>query len=113
MCTKNEALIILDEAYKKISSLTAGSVVESFLYGSFARGDFTLQSDVDLFFTLNMTEKQIAELRKKISAVSSELSLKHNVTVSISVKPHDRFVRFSEVLPYYKNIISEGIRYAG
>ena len=48
-----------------------------------------------------------------VAEVSSDLSLEHDVTVSIAVKPAEQFERYREVLPFYQNVVNEGIRYAG
>jgi len=47
-----------------------------------------------------------------IARLSSDLSLQHDITVSISVKPAEQFERFNTVLPFYQNVVREGIKYA-
>ena len=47
-----------------------------------------------------------------IDDISSELSLKNDITLSITIKPAKQFERFADVLPYYSNVIKEGIRYS-
>lgn len=37
------------------------------LYGSYARGDFDLESDVDIMVLLNCNQEEIKEKRKEIS----------------------------------------------
>ena len=44
--------------------------------------------------------------------LSSDLSLEHDITVSISVKPAEQFERLMNVLPFYQNVVREGIKYA-
>jgi len=45
--------------------------------------------------------------------VTSRLSLEHDITVSVTVKPLEQFQRYQTALPYYQNVVREGIRYAG
>ena len=40
MCTKEQALEILSEAYERCQKLYKGRVCDAYLYGSYARGDF-------------------------------------------------------------------------
>ena len=47
-----------------------------------------------------------------VAMIASDLSLEHDITVSVAVKSLPQFQRYAEILPYYKNVLSEGIRYA-
>ena len=57
-------------------------------------------------------QEQIAEKRRAIAALSSDLSLAHDVTVSIQIVPLAQFHRYADFLPFYQNVLKEGIRYA-
>lgn len=115
MCTKEHSLEILKQAYFLCGDVLDGSVRDAYLYGSYARGDFHEASDVDILLTSAMSEEELSRypLRQEIARVSSRLSLEHDVTVSITVKAVEQFSRFAKVLPYYENVLNEGIRYAG
>lgn len=112
MCTQNEAIVIMHEVYAACKAIF-GEVKEAYLYGSYARGDYHNESDVDILVTVNRTQEEISDLTMDIAHISSELSLKHNVTVSIAVKPAEQFEMYRLALPYYSNVVREGIRYAG
>ena len=113
MCTKTEALIILKEAYESFNEEFPGQVRDAYLYGSFARGDYDNESDVDILLTVDAPPEEISQYQKELSAINSDLSLLHNVTVSATVKSKQLFDHYGEDLPYYKNVRREGIPYAG
>lgn len=113
MCTQNQAILILNEVYISCDKIFNHKVRDAFLYGSYARGDYHSESDVDILLTVNMTIEEISKYRNSVAAVSSRLSLEFDVTVSVTVKPAEQFEKFAEVLPYYKNVLAEGIKYAG
>ena len=110
MCTQNQALTILEEAYQQCSKRFPCEIKEAYLYGSYARGDYHAESDVDILLTVDTDD--IVPLRKAAASVSSSLSLEYDVTVSVSLKPADQFHRYSSSLPFYQNVVREGIRYA-
>ena len=112
MCTGNQALEILKKSYHKAAELYGG-VNDAFLYGSYARGDYGAESDVDILFSVPLTAEEIAEKRMEMAKITSELSLEYDITVSVTVKPFERFEKYKTILPYYRNVVSEGIRYAG
>ena len=52
MCTQSEAIAILSEAFERSKAVFGNSLVNAYLYGSFARGDYDDESDVDILLTL-------------------------------------------------------------
>ena len=113
MCTKSEAITILEEAYERSRDIFGDGLINGYLYGSYARGDFDAESDVDILLTVDWSDDDIRANNKLIARIDSDLSLAHNVTVSVTVKQSDQFDRFADISPFYRNVINEGICYAG
>lgn len=112
MRTQTQALDVLYEVYSCCDPIFGTALREAYLYGSYARGDYHEESDIDILLTVDLQPEAITQARKAIASVTSELSLKHDITVSVTVKSHDQFKKFASVLPYYQNVLKEGIRYA-
>jgi len=112
MCNQNQAVAIMGEVFVRCIPVFGDALKDAYLYGSYARGDYHAESDIDILLTVDLDAEQIRQMRNHIAVVSSELSLKHDITVSVTVKPLEQFVRYAAVLPYYKNVLGEGIRYA-
>ena len=111
MCGKNTVICILEEAYSACASIFKEQIKEAYLYGSYARGDYSKESDVDILVTVTLDRTELSKYRNALASVSSDLSLKHNVTVSLTVKPYDEFMLYSNTLPFYMNVIKEGVQY--
>ncbi len=79
---------------------------EAYLFGSYARGDYDSDSDIDVLIVLSDFEKYGAEL-KRTSELISNLSLNYGTTISVI------FVRQREwqtdKLPLLLNIHAEGV----
>ena len=112
MCTKSEAFEILASVYASCNQISDGKIQDAILYGSYARGEQNAESDIDILLTADLTQEQIVEKRRAIAALSSDLSLDHDVTVSIQIVPLAQFLRYADFLPFYQNVLKEGIRYA-
>lgn len=112
MCTQSQAIEILHEVYNACNPILSNSINGAYLYGSYARVDYHGESDVDILITADMSSHEISKCRNSIAVVTSDLSLKHDITVSVTVKPLSQFKQYADVLQYYKNVIREGIKYA-
>ena len=108
----SEAISIVGEVYRECSKIYPWDIQDAFLYGSYARGDYDAESDIDVLLTVKADGEDIAQYRDMLAEISSDLSLKHAVTISITAKPLEQFLRYSEVVPFYKNVLQQGIRYA-
>jgi predicted nucleotidyltransferase len=113
MCTQSEAIAILGEAFERSKAVFGNSLVNAYLYGSFARGDYDDESDVDILLTVDKSDSDIRLYNKSLAKIDSDLSLDHNITVTVTVKSVEQFNLFAEISPFYRNVINEGICYAG
>lgn len=56
MCTRNQAFEILKIVYHACDPILGHSIHDAILYGSYARGDFTAESDIDILLTADLTQ---------------------------------------------------------
>ena len=110
MISREEAYAVTGEAFEKCSRHMP--VTTCWLYGSYARGDFSEESDADILMTLDAPAEQLGAYRLEAAKISSGLSLSYGVTVSITLKTVKDFERYSTYVPYYMNVLSEGWQYA-
>ena len=111
MCDQQQAIEILGEVYTACSQILRNSINDAYLYGSYARGDYHAESDIDILLTVDLEAEAISECRRSLAFVVSDLCLAYDITVSVVVKPLAQFKQYAEILPYYKNVLKEGIRY--
>lgn len=111
MCNQSQAIAVLEEVYISCNPIFSNAIEDAYLYGSYAWGDYHAESDIDILLTVDMEAEEISRLRRQLSHIVSELCLKHDVTVSVTVKPISQFRKYADILPYYQNILREGIRY--
>jgi predicted nucleotidyltransferase len=101
-------------AAEKARKIFGDKLVSVILYGSYARGDYDDESDVDIMLLVNMPQEEYQHYREKITVVSSTLSLENDITVSIKVKDNNVFIQYQDSIPFYKNVMNDGVKiYAG
>ena len=77
------------------------------LYGSYARGEQTPDSDIDVAVLLKdgITE----EMHDEMIELVVDLELDLGITVSVVPVEYDNYLKWKRLLPFYKNIDREGI----
>ena len=110
MCTKNQ----LDNISKRISqtyrSVYGDNIVAIYLYGSYARGNYSDESDIDITAIVKGDRLELQNKLKKIWDISADIGLENDVIVSPTVIPFDEYEEYKRTLPYYINIWKEGKR---
>ena len=110
---QKQALRISRDVYRACNEVLNGRILDAYLYGSYARGDYHDDSDIDIFLVVDAAVEEIGLLRQKIADIESDLSLEYDVTISVAVKPAEQVRRYAAMLPYYANVMREGIRIHG
>ena len=104
MCTKNELNSILQKLTQIYRSVYGENLVQVILYGSYARGDYHTDSDVDVVAIVHGDRKTLQQQLKKVWDSSCELELEYDTILSPTVIPYEEFKQYQTDLPYYRNI---------
>ena len=98
---------ILAETKGQLSNLYSQRMKDVILFGSYARGDYTKGSDIDLLLLLDSVDDPAVE-RERYSRTICDLSLKYDTVVS--VVPMDYETYLSKKTPLILNARKEGMR---
>ncbi len=109
MCSKQELDSILREVAAAYRLVYGDDLVKILMYGSYARGDFDADSDVDIAAIVKGDRQTLQNDLKKVWDVSSDLELEYETIVSPTVIPFDEYEKYREDIPYYRNIEKEGV----
>lgn len=105
---------ILDTISQKIAqsyrSIYGNSIKGIFLYGSYARGDFDEESDIDYAAIIEGERLPLQEKLKRVWKDAADIGLEHDVLVSPTMIPEAEFERYQDILVFYKSIKKDGIR---
>ena len=113
MCTKSELQVVLREVRNASERLYGDKLNKIILYGSYARGDNTEESDIDIMIILNCDADEVKELRGMTSEMASDISLEQGVFLSILLRDKKHFEDNLHFLPFYQNIAREGVAVYG
>jgi predicted nucleotidyltransferase len=79
------------------------------LYGSYARGDFRLDSDVDIMILVDMSDLDLKTYSQQLSYMTYDFNLDHNLDIKPIAKSEAHFRKWVENYPFYSNINKEGV----
>jgi predicted nucleotidyltransferase len=99
---------LLDEVEKELKTLFGKKLNNIILFGSYAKGDYDDKSDIDILALIDEDEDLI-KYDKEILRINVDLSIEHDVDLSIIIAGNTDFILNQAVIPLYKNIDREGI----
>lgn len=79
------------------------------LYGSYARGDFRSDSDIDIMILVNLSEEEIRVKGRTLSDLTFDYNFDHNLEIMPIVKNLDHFNRWVRAYPFYNSIKNQGV----
>ena len=79
------------------------------LYGSYARGDYNENSDVDIMVLTTFSDEEIEQIESKVFDLAFDFLMEHGIDISVIVKNDEHFYHWLGALPFYNNVDKEGI----
>ena len=80
-----------------------------YLFGSYARGNYDNESDIDFLIVADTTQEDAcakhAEVRKHMPGIDLEFDL----LVSCCITSSEVFRQYMDDLPFYQNVVKDGI----
>lgn len=79
------------------------------LYGSYARGDYNEDSDIDIMILLDISDMEIKMYRHELSGLTYDFNMAYDLDIKPIAKNVTHFKRWVDIYPFYVNINEEGI----
>lgn len=79
------------------------------LYGSYARGDYDAESDIDIMVLADVPREELKKYKKPIMMLTSELGLEYNIVITVTLKDSETFNKYLGAVPFYDSVKKEGI----
>lgn len=79
------------------------------LYGSYARGDYNSDSDVDIMILLDLSDMDIKAYRHQLSDMTFDFNMNYDTDIKPIAKSEEHFHKWIENYPFYTNVNKEGV----
>jgi predicted nucleotidyltransferase len=107
------AIEIIVELKENLQNILGDNLNKIILYGSYSRLDYSNDSDIDFIVLTDSNNSELIDLNEKINSLVVDLSLKYNIVLSVILKNSSQFYSYTGLLPYYSNIVAQGITVYG
>ena len=100
---------VIYEYAQELKRIYGSCLKKAVLYGSYARGDYTEQSDVDVMVIVTSSEEEIKRTANSVSDVAFDILMRYGIDISPVVVNEEHFEYWSDTLPFYRNVQAEGV----
>lgn len=100
---------ILKAYISDLKQILGDDCIKVVIYGSYVRGDYGVDSDIDIAIFTHSPSEFFYLLINRISEITFEYDVKYDIILSPIFQNIDNFNRMLKAVPYYQSIEREGI----
>lgn len=100
---------LLEQYIAEIKKIYGVHLRKVILYGSYARGDFRPDSDIDIMILVNLSDMDLKEYSQHLSYMTYDFNLDNDLDIKPIAKSESHFRKWIDNYPFYANIYKEGV----
>ena len=94
---------------KEVQKIYGVHLKRVILYGSYARGDFRADSDVDVMILLDLSDMDLKKYSQQLSYMTYDFNMDYDIDIKPIAKSESHFHRWMVNDPFYANVHKEGV----
>jgi len=104
---------LIEQYVVEIQKIYGDHLRKIILYGSYARGDFRPDSDIDIMILLDISDLELKEYSQLLSYMTYDFNLDNDINIKPIAKSEEHFNKWIVNYPFYANIHREGVMLYG
>ena len=100
---------LIKQYVNEIKQIYGTHLRQIILYGSYARGDFRPDSDIDIMILLDLSDLELKAYSQKLSYMTYDFNMDYNIDIKPISKSEAHFNKWIVNYPFYSNIHREGV----
>ncbi len=101
---------LIQQYVSNIHDIYGSHLRQIILYGSYARGDFRPDSDIDIMILLDLSDIDIKKYRHQLSDMTFDFNMDYDVDIKPIAKSEEHYRKWVDNYPFYSNVNREGVR---
>lgn len=103
-------LSVLLESYREeVAQVLGKGFTKMILYGSYARGDFKQDSDMDIMILVDVKPEEISVYADKVYDINYDFEMQYGMEINPSVQSIQIYEQWKVVYPFFMNIEKDGV----
>ena len=104
---------LIGQYIAEVKKIYGSHLKQVILYGSYARGDYTPDSDIDVMILLDISDMEIKNYRHQLSDVTYNFNMDYELDIKPIAKNEAHFNKWVLNYPFYANVSKEGVMLYG
>ena len=104
--TRQEVLMTFAQGTREILKSNLSKLI---VYGSYARGDYKGNSDIDVMILTPLSKEEIEKIENDIFNLAFDLELESGIVINPVLENETHYKYWLGALPFYNNVEREGI----
>lgn len=100
---------LIEQYVEVIKKIYGSHVRQIILYGSYARGDFREDSDIDIMILLDLSDLELKAYGNQLSYMTYDFNMDYDLDIKPIAKSESHFNKWVMNYPFYANIHKEGV----
>lgn len=109
MLTKQELNCILIIFAEGVKELFGDKLKGLILFGSYARGDFDEDSDIDVMVLVDIDSRELYKYRSLVSRIATKAEWDYDALLTPIIRNYAEFEAHKDFMPFYFNVNKEGV----
>ncbi|MDD4525932.1 MAG: nucleotidyltransferase domain-containing protein [Lachnospiraceae bacterium] len=101
---------LLEQYVIKIQAIYGQHLRMVIMYGSYARGDYREDSDIDIMILVDEDDLSVKKYQNNLFDMTYDFNLDHDIEISPIAIGEQGFYKWVDVYPFYTNVSREGVR---
>ena len=98
---------------QEVKRMLGESLRRIIVYGSYARGDYHENLDVDIMILVKMSDEEIRAVKNDIYDLAFDVEMNTGIQLSPIIKNEAQYEYWVDTLPFYRNVRDEGVIVSG
>ena len=104
--TRQEVLMAFAQGTRSILKSNLSRLI---VYGSYARGDYSENSDIDVMILTPLSQQEIENVENRVFDLAFDLELESGIVINPVMENEAHYRYWLGALPFYDNVEKEGI----
>lgn len=105
----DNVLVLLENYREAIAKIFGKYLIRIMLYGSYARGDFNQNSDVDIMILADLQPIEVSSYADKVYDITYDFEMKYEIEINPSVQIVQIYDQWKNAYPFFSSIEKDGV----